>query len=350
MLPLICHVNLARGFRGGERQTELLVRELAGAGVHQRLVGRRGEPLLERISEVQQVERLAVGGNALGGFRGGRAADLVHAHETHAAHGAYLRHRVSGTPYIVTRRVCNVPGSGSFTRGMYQRAACTATVSASVADIMAAYAPGLPTRVIHSATSELPTDPAFVADLRSGLSGRFVVGHVGALDEKTKGQSYIIQAARELAASHPDLYFLFIGGGRDEAMLKSLAAGLDNVRFTGFVTNVGDYLSVMDIFMLPSMTEGMGGIVVDAMQFGLPVIATRVGGLPEVVSDRKSGLLIPPADVPALKAAIIALHDDPGLRARMGAAGREIAEGFAPAKMAEQYLRLYTDVLGRELT
>ncbi len=133
-------------------------------------------------------------------------------------------------------------------------------------------------------------------------------------------------------------------------MLKSLAADLDNVRFTGFVTNVGDYLSVMDIFMLPSMTEGMGGIVVDAMQFGLPVIATRVGGLPEVVSDRKSGLLIPPADVPALKAAIIALHDDPGLRARMGAAGREIAEGFAPAKMAEQYLRLYTDVLGRELT
>jgi glycosyltransferase involved in cell wall biosynthesis len=350
VLPLICHVNLARGFRGGERQTELLIRELSEAGVRQRLAGRRGEPLLDRLANAEGVERLAVGGHALGGFRAGRGADLVHAHETHAAHGAFLRHRVSRTPYIITRRVCNVPGSSAFTRGMYEQAACTATVSASVADVMAGYAPGLQTRVIHSATSELPVDPAFVAELRSRVEGRFVVGHVGALDEKTKGQSYIIQAARELADRYPDLLFLFIGGGRDEAMLKSLAADLDNIRFTGFVNNVGDYLSVMDIFMLPSMTEGMGGIVVDAMQFGLPVIATRVGGLPEVVSDGKSGLLIPPADVPALASAIVTLYEDPELRARMGAAGREIAGRFAPARMAEQYLRLYKDVLGRELT
>ena len=215
---------------------------------------------------------------------------------------------------------------------------------------MAQYAPEVAGRVIHSATSELSADPAVGASLRDEMAGRTVIGQIAALDEKTKGQSYVIQAARELAADHPELLFLLVGGGRDEASLKALAADLDNVRFTGFVTNVGDYLSALDILILPSMTEGLGGIMLDAMQFGLPVIATRVGGLPEVVSDRRSGLLVPPRDVPALKAAIVALADDPGLRARMGAEGRRIAEGFAPARMAAQYRDLYRDILGRELT
>ncbi len=350
MLPTICHINLARGFRGGERQTELLMRELAATGCRQRFVGRRGQPLMARAAEVPGVEVRAVGGTAFGGFAGARGADLVHAHESHGAHGAYLRHRVSGVPYLITRRVCNVPGGDAFTRGVYRRASCVASVSASVAAVMADYAPGVPRRVIHSATSELPSDPAVVASLREEMAGRTVIGQIAALDEKTKGQSYVIQAARELAADHPELLFLLVGGGRDEAWLKSLADGLENLRFTGFVTNVGDYLSALDIFMLPSMNEGLGGIVLDAMQFGLPVIATRVGGLPEVVSHGRSGLLVPPADVPALKAAIVAMADDPGLRARMGAEGRRIAEGFAPAVMAAGYADLYREILGRELT
>ncbi len=90
-------------------------------------------------------------------------------------------------------------------------------------------------------------------------------------------------------------------------------------------------------------------LLLDAMQFGLPVIATRVGGLPEVVSDGRSGILVPPRDVPALKAAVVALAGDSGLRARMGAEGRRIAEDFAPARMAAQYRDLYRDILGREL-
>jgi glycosyltransferase involved in cell wall biosynthesis len=326
------------------------MRELAASGVSQRFVGRRGEPLLERAAGIPGVQVRAAGGTAFGAFAGGRGADLLHAHESHAAHGAYLRHRVAGVPYLITRRVCNVPGGDPFTRAVYRRAAAVASVSASVAEVMAEYAPGTPRRVIHSATSELIVDPPVAASLREGMAGRTVIGQIAALDEKTKGQSYVIRAARELAADYPELLFLLVGGGPDEAWLKSLAAGLDNVRFTGFVTNVGDYLSALDIFMLPSMNEGLGGIVLDAMQFGLPVIATRVGGLPEVVSDGRSGLLVPPADVAALKAAIIALAEDPGLRARMGAEGRGMAEDFAPAKMAAHYSGLYREILGKELT
>ena len=350
MLPIICHINLARGFRGGERQTELHMGELAACGVCERFVGRRGEPLLERAAAIPGVKVRGVGGTAFGAFAGGRGADLVHAHESHAAHGAYLRHRVSGEPYLMTRRVCNVPGGDPFTRAVYRRAASIASVSESVASVMAEYAPGVPRRVIHSATSELAVDPAAVAALREDMAGRTVIGQIAALDEKTKGQSYVIRAARELAADYPELLFLLVGGGPDEAWLKGLAADLENVRFTGFVTNVGDYLSALDIFMLPSMNEGLGGIVLDAMQFGLPVIATRVGGLPEVVSDGRSGLLVPPADVAALKAAIVALAEDPGLRARRGAGGQGMAERYAPARMAAQYADLYREILGRELT
>jgi glycosyltransferase involved in cell wall biosynthesis len=348
--PLICHLNLARGFRGGERQTQLLVRELARAGVRQRVVGRRGEPLLERLTGYAGVETRAVGGTALGAWRGSRGGDLLHAHEAHGAHGAFLRGWSRGVPYVLTRRVSNVPGGDAFTRAVYGNAACIVSVARSVAEVMTRFAPGVDSAVIHSALSELPVDADEVASLRAGLAGRFVVGHVGALDEKTKGQSYIIETARSLRDSHPDMLFLLIGGGRDEAYLKDLAAGLENVRFTGFVHNVGDYLSVMDVFILPSMTEGIGGIALDAMQFGLPVVASRVGGLPEIVHDGRNGLLVEPRDVAGLRAAILALHDDPALRAACGAAGKAFVADFTPARMAQRYLTVYENILARSLT
>ena len=113
--------------------------------------------------------------------------------------------------------------------------------------------------------------------------GKFLVGHVGALDNGQKGQEFIIAAARELERSHPDVHFMLVGGGDDEAMLRSAAAGLSNLTFTGFVDNVGDYLAAFDVFILPSNREGIGSILLDAMEQGLPVIASRVGGVPDIV-------------------------------------------------------------------
>jgi glycosyltransferase involved in cell wall biosynthesis len=277
-------------------------------------------------------------------------ATVLHAHEARGAHAAYLRHLLTRQPYLLTRRVSNPPGGDAFTRRVYRSAACVPCVAASVAAVIEAYQPGVTTAVVHSAVSELPTDDRRCADLRRRYAGQFLVGHVGALDDKTKGQTTIIDAARTLAPRCPDARVLLIGGGADEARLRAAAADVDNVEFTGFLDHVGDYLSVLDVFILPSNMEGIGGILLDAMQFGLPVVASRVGGLPEIVKDGANGLLIPPRDPDALAAAIERLHDDPGLRAAMGARGREFVSGFTPAKMASDYLRLYESACGRSLT
>lgn len=117
-----------------------------------------------------------------------------------------------------------------------------------------------------------------------------MVGHVGALDNDQKGQEFIIAVAREIESSHPEVQFALVGGGDDEAMLKARAAGLSNVAFVGFVDNVGDYLESFDLFVLPSNREGIGSILFDAMERALPVVASRVGGVP----DRRARLNRPP--------------------------------------------------------
>src|SRR5690606_27319039 len=117
------------------------------------------------------------------------------------------------------------------------------------------------------------------------------------------------------------------------------------VRFTGFVREVGNYLASFDVFILPSNREGIGAVLLDAMSFGLPVVASRVAGLPEIVRDGRNGLLVAPRNPGELREAILRLHADPSLRARLGEEGRRFAAGFTPAGMARQYVALYRRIL-----
>ncbi|HET7132114.1 MAG TPA: glycosyltransferase family 4 protein, partial [Gammaproteobacteria bacterium] len=90
-----------------------------------------------------------------------------------------------------------------------------------------------------------------------------------------------------------------------------------------------------------------GSILFDAMEAGLPVVASRVGGVPDIVHEGQNGILIDPARPDQLRAAILRLRADPELRTRLGSAGRELAKGFSAASMARKYLDLYREVLNR---
>ncbi len=346
MAMRVAHVNVARGYRGGERQTELLIRELARHNVRQRLVARRGEPLASRLRDVD-IEIVAVSGNPLGVAAATRGVDLVHVHEGRSVYGAYARCLLSQTPYVITRRVNNPMGTHWLARRAYCRASCVAAVAPQVADVVRRYDPQIKVQVIHSASSGLAVDAAQVAVIKHEYAGKLLVGHVGALDNAQKGQEYIIRVAHELQDSHPDVHFLLIGGGGDEAMLRVAAAGLRNLSFVGFVDNVGDYLAALDIFILPSNREGIGSILLDAMEQRLPVIATRVGGVPDIVHDGVNGLLIDPARPDLLKAAILELRERPERRRELGERGRELAQPFTAQAMAAKYLALYQTVVGQ---
>lgn len=345
MTLTVAHVNVARGYRGGERQTELLIRALAASEFRQILVAKRGAPLIERMRDAP-VEVRPVSGGAWSVIRATSDVDLVHVHEGRSVYAAFLRSLISQTPYIITRRVNNPIGDHWLAHKAYTQAAHLVAVAGEVRNVIQAFDEAAQVEVIHSCSSDLSFDTEAAAEIRARYGGGFLVGQVSALDNAQKGQEYTIAVARELADSHPDVQFLLVGGGKDEQMLKQLAAGLPNVTFTGFVENVGDYLGALDVFVLPSNREGIAAILLDAMDRGLPVVASRVGGVPELVRDGSNGILIDAGAVGQLRDAILKLRESPQLSGRLGDEGRRFARTFTASEMAAKYLALYRSALG----
>jgi glycosyltransferase involved in cell wall biosynthesis len=339
----ICHVNLARGYRGGERQTELLIRELARRGITQRAIVCAGETLAQRLAEVPSLDLRPIRRPFV--HRADLARGwLLHAHEANAGHVAHVWAWLAGSRYVVTRRVDNVPGWGWATRAMYRNAAAVVAISDAIARVLVRYDPVLVPQVIPSAQAELASDREQARRIRTRWPEKVLIGHTGALDNSQKGQLHLVRAARRLAATAPAVQIVLLGAGKDEAWLKTEAEGLANVTFEGHVENVGDYLAAFDLFVYPSLHEGLGSAILDAMSFGLPVVASAVDGIPEIVRDGENGLLVPPADDARLAEALGRLARDAALRERLGEAGRRTAAAHRPAAMVDRYLELYRRV------
>jgi len=173
------------------------------------------------------------------------------------------------------------------------------------------------------------------------------VGFVGRL-ERIKGVEYFLLAAAILAADHPDVRFVVAGKGSREGELRALAADLGiagRIEFLGHVDSVQSLLAVLDVVVVPSLSEALGLTAIEALALGVPVVASRVGGLPEVVVDGVTGLLVDPADEAALARAIALILDDPPLARSLAEAGaRRVEERFPVERMVDGYLRLYREL------
>ena len=178
--------------------------------------------------------------------------------------------------------------------------------------------------------------------------GSFVVGTVGRLTP-IKGHIHLLRAAADIVAERPDIFFVFVGEGelRDDLQRYAAESGIaENVRFPGWRSDVERLLSVFDIFVFPSLNEGMGKAIVEALAMGKPVVASNVGGIPDLVVSGENGILVPPADGNALFEAITTLYANPERRKRMGERGRETATGYSVERMIHKIDRLYTRLIG----
>ena len=159
-----------------------------------------------------------------------------------------------------------------------------------------------------------------------GLSpDAMVIGSVGRLVTLKHHRLLLVQMV-ELAASHPAVELVLIGEGPLRAELEALAEALgisDRVYFPGARDDVAQLLPALDIFALPSLTEGLSIALLEACAAGLAIVATSVGGNPEIIADGRNGRLVPPDDGAAMRIALAALLDDAALRARFGAAARD---------------------------
>lgn len=179
-----------------------------------------------------------------------------------------------------------------------------------------------------------------------------VVGLVARLDHRAKGHLELLRALSLLKERHT-IHALMVGGGRRQEEMRQLAASLglaEVVHFLGNRRDVPDLLAAMDIFVLPSHSEGVSLAVLEAMAAGLPVIVSEVGGLPEIVRQEETGLLIPPKDPEALARSLARLLEEPGLARRLGQKAREhVQEKYSLERMAQVVNAAYDELVQRKL-
>ena len=181
------------------------------------------------------------------------------------------------------------------------------------------------------------------ADLPEGIR----VGFVGRL-RPVKGCEVFLRAAALLAEQRPDVSFVVAGSGTLGAQLRSLASSLGlarRIRFLGYVDPVAPVQRALDVVVVPSLSEAFGLTAIEALALQLAVVASRVGGLPEIIVDGETGLLVPPGDPQAMAAAVSRLLDDRDLARRMAVAGSKLVEErYTLRRMVDGYLGVYESV------
>ena len=349
--PRVLMVDSERSWRGGQEQVRLLMRGLIEGGAAVTLAAPADGALFERaaalgIGRVDWRAR-ASGLRVLRRALAAGAFDVVHSHASRA-HGAVALARVglaARPPHVVSRRVASaIRGGWKYRRGAEAFIAISQHVRSMLitagvpAARIAVIADGIdPDRFAGGRGAE-----AVRAELGLGAGTR-VVGSVAALTPE-KGHADLLNAAARIVAARDDVRFLVVGEGSERSRLERLAAELGiagRVVFTGFRVDALDLLRACDVLVMASHMEGLGTSIMDAQAVGVPVVATRVGGIPEIVDDGASGLLVPPRSPQSLAAAVRRVLEDGELRARCIGGGRERARGYDYRNMVYKTLDFY---------
>lgn len=285
-----------------------------------------------------------------------RGAEIVHSHEftmavygRTASWGARRPHVITmhgGTAFAVAARRRRALGWAM------RRSEARVAVSSSTADFLAEKC-----RVARDSIDviangvDVPVGDRRRVRAELGLAAdQILIVAVGNL-YPVKGHRTLVEAAAGLPASSPPWTIAIAGRGEEEAPLRQLiaASGLEErVRLLGLRTDVADLLAAADLFVMPSISEGLPLALLEAMSAGLPVVASAVGGIPTVVVDGATGVLVPPGDPTALTVALQAVLGSADVRRRLGArAAEEIPRRFGVDSMTAAYLEVYRRALHR---
>jgi len=357
----VCHVDTARTWRGGQAQILGLVRGLATRG-HRNLVVAPPGPLADRLRAESLAWHSLVARNDLdlwSAWKLGRLLrrerpDIVHLHSGRAhAVGTWAARAAGRPPVVVSRRVdfdVSTPASRSLKYGRgVDRFLCISEGVRAV--LVRAGVPAERLRVVPSGIdverwAQLPEAGPWRR--RLGVAdGAPLVGTIAALAPH-KDLFNLLAAAERLAAVRPDARWVVFGEGELRARLEAdrRARGLEQrVAFPGFTEDVGAALAALDVFVLSSYLEGLGTSVLDAQAAGVPVVATRVGGVPEMIVDGESGWLVPPRDPEALAAAVADALARPEEARRRAERARQTVRRFSLDATVEGTLAVYREVL-----
>jgi glycosyltransferase involved in cell wall biosynthesis len=349
-------LNSEHGWRGGENQVLLLAQGLARrTDVVATTVCQPDSALAQALGQASvPMATIAMRGQvdfsaqrALRALIRSERIDIVHAHSSHTHSLAALACLGMATPLVVTRRVDFPLKRGWISRWKYIHAVARyAAVSAGVQRILVAGGVSeQAVEVIHDGIDFArfgPTGSTLRDELRLPQDA-VVIGIVAHLTDH-KDHSTLLHAFALVEKEAAQAWLVVVGGGELEGALKGLARDLDlqRVRFLGSRDDVPMLMRGFAVFTLSSHLEGLGSSIMDAMYCGLAVVATRAGGIPELITDEQDGLLVPVRDPQALALALLRTVQDGQLRTRLGlAAGITARNRFAAGKMVARYADLY---------
>ena len=358
----ILHIETGMYLYGGGRQVVWLLRGLAARGVDNLLLCPQGSAIArESFPDGVAVDDVPMRGDLDLAFigRAGRRIerfdpDVVHLHSRRGADwlGAIAARR-HGRPVVLSRRVTN-PEPGWLAPLKYRLYDRVVTISHAIAaELARAGVSADKVRVVHSAA---PPPPGEIWDrarfLREfGLADDARVIGMAAQFIRRKGHADLLEALPGVLEDRPRVQVLLFGQGplEEEISDEIRRRGLeDRVRAVGFRHDLDTFLAHLEVLVHPARDEGLGVILLQASAAGVPVVATPVGGIPEVIRDGVNGVLVPPEDAPALAGALAWLLDDDDLREELGRRGPGIiAAEFSVDAMVDGNLGVYRQLIGQ---
>jgi glycosyltransferase involved in cell wall biosynthesis len=284
--------------------------------------------------------------------------DVIHAHDPHGVAMAALALSMSGArtprplpPLIASRRVDFHIKGNALSRWKYRQVDCFICASDAIRQML--LSDGIPADhavTVHEGIDLGRVAAAPPANLHADLwlpHDAPIVGNVAALVPH-KGQRHLIEAAAIVVTKVPDARFVIAGDGELRPVLERQIKERrleKHVFLLGFRPDILSVHKAFDVFVMSSVTEGLGTSLLDAMACAKPVVATTAGGMPEVVVEGETGVLVPPRDHEAMADAIVRLLRDRALRSRMGQAGEaRVRERFSSERMVENTLAVYQRV------
>jgi glycosyltransferase involved in cell wall biosynthesis len=358
----VVHLEAGTHLYGGALQALLLVEGLEKEGIQNTLVVPKGSQVEgEATQRGLPVRSLPMAGEADLAFPfrfkkllKEEKPDLVHLHSRRGADilGA-LTTKLARIPTVLSRRVDN-PEAGWSLAAKYRLYDKVITISGAIQDVLTSQGvPSEKVRCVHSALDPTPylepCDPRLLQQEFEFGAGDRVVG-MAAQFIRRKGHATLLEAIPAVLSLHPNTRFLMFGQGplRSEIEAEARAAGLgDSVTFAGFRSDLHRFLPCLDLLVHPATREGLGIILLQAASSGLPIVASRAGGIPEAVVDGETGLLVMPGNAVELGEAIAGLLSDPKKAEQMGLAGRaRVRQEFSTLRMVAGNLSVYREVLG----
>jgi glycosyltransferase involved in cell wall biosynthesis len=362
------HIDTARTWRGGQNQVLVTVLGLRALGHRTMLVAHASGELRQRVQEGLDLVAIApkTEMDLSAAWKLSRLIrqvqpDIVHAHDPHgvamAAIALSMITAPQKPPLFASRRVDFHLKGTALSRWKYRQVDCFICASEAIRRML--LGDGIPderTVTVHEGIDLGRVEAAAPAKLHEELwlpHHAPIVGNVAALVPH-KGQRHLIDAAALVVRQVPDARFVIAGEGELRPVLERHIKELHlekHVFLVGFRPDVLSLHRAFDIFVMSSITEGLGTSLLDAMASARPIVATDTGGIPEVVCNGTTGILVPPRDPEALARPLVTLLKDEALRRRLGEAGLARARHyFSAERMVNETLDAYERVARRTAT